>query len=133
MIYYLDTNICIYFLVGKYPKLLTKMMSFSPNDIKIPAIVKAELLHGAEKSLKRDENLIKISSFLIPFEIIPFDDASASHYAKIKASLEKTGKLIGPNDLIIASTALAQKAVLVTNNTDEFSRVEGLQLENWIN
>ena len=133
MIYYLDTNICIYFLVGKYPQLLTKMMSFSPNDIKIPAIVKAELLHGAEKSLKRDENLIKISSFLLPFEIIPFDDASANCYGKIKASLEKTGMLIGPNDLIIAATALANNAILVTNNTNEFCRVDGLRLEDWTN
>ena len=126
MIYYLDTNICIYFLVGKYPQLLIKIMSFSPNDIKIPAIVKAELLHGAEKSLKRDENLAKISTFLIPFEIIPFDDVCTGYYGKIKASLEKTGMLIGPNDLIIAATTLAKNAILVTNNTFEFSRVEGL-------
>lgn len=131
MIYYLDTNICIYFLVGKYPQLLAKMMSFSPNDIKIPAIVKAELLHGAEKSLKRDENLLKISSFLLPFEIMPFDSAGAGYYGKIKASLEKNGMLIGPNDLIIAATALAGNAILVTNNTAEFNRVEGLQLEDW--
>jgi len=59
MKYFLDTNICIYFLMGKYPVLIRKMMSFNPNDIKIPAIVKAELYHGAEKSLKRDENMDK--------------------------------------------------------------------------
>ena len=131
MIYYLDTNICIYFLLGKYPKLLAKMLSLSPNDIKIPSIVKAELLHGAEKSIKRDENLAKITSFLLPFEIIPFDDESAGYYGRIKASLERAGMLIGPNDLIIAAVALAKNAILVTKNTNEFSRVKGLQLEDW--
>ena len=132
MTYYLDTNTCIYFLTGKYPMLLTKMMSHSLNDIKIPAIVKGELLHGAEKSLKREENINKISAFLLPFEIVPYDSAGADCYGKIKAMLEKNGMLIGPNDLLIAATVLAQNAVLITNNTKEFSRIEGLRLENWI-
>ena len=131
MTYSLDTNICIYFLKGKYPALLTKMLSLSPNDVKIPAIVKAELLHGAEKSQKADENKSKIISFLLPFEIIPFDDAASLHYAKIKAALETTGKIIGPNDLIIAATTLAKNATLITNNTKEFSRIKTLRLENW--
>ena len=132
MNYYLDTNICIYFLKGKYPSILTKMLSLNPDDIKIPAIVKAELLHGAEKSIKRDENKNKIASFLLPFEIVPFDDESAVYYAKIKAALEQTGMLIGPNDLLIAATSLAKNTILVTNNVKEFSRVAGLSLENWI-
>ena len=131
MIYYLDTNMCIYFLVGKYPALLTRVMSLSPNDIKIPAIVKAELLHGAEKSARRDENMQKISAFLLPFEIVSFDGAGAVHYGKIKTALERKGIPIGPNNLIIAATALANNAVLVTNNTNEFNRVDGLQIENW--
>ena len=132
MTYFLDTNICIYFLMGKYPNLLAKIMSYSPNDIKIPAIVKAELFHGAEKSIQRDDNINKISAFLLPFEIVPFDEASAEYYGKIKAALEINGKLIGPNDLLIAATALAKDAILVTNNMSEFSRIDGLRLENWI-
>ena len=132
MTYYLDTNICIYFLTGKYPMLLTKMMSHSPNDIKIPAIVKGELLHRAEKSLKRNENINKISAFLLPFEVVPYDSAGADCYGKIKTMLEKNGMLIGPNDLLIAATVLAQNAILITNNTKEFNRIEGLRLENWI-
>jgi len=118
--------------MGKYPALLTKMLSFNPNDIKIPAIVKAELLHGAEKSLKRDENKNKLLSFLLPFEIVPFDDAAAVHYGRVKATLEQSGMLIGPNDLVISATVLAQNATLVTNNTKEFRRVEELRLENWV-
>ncbi|MCL2766668.1 MAG: type II toxin-antitoxin system VapC family toxin [Peptococcaceae bacterium] len=132
MIYCLDTNICIYFLLGKYPALLAKMMQLSSNDIKIPAIVKAELLLGAEKSLRQDDNRKKILSFLLPFEIVPFDDDAATHYSKIRAVLEQSGRIIGPNDLLIAATVLAQNAILVTNNTKEFSRVQGLPIENWI-
>ena len=131
MNYFLDTNICIYFLSGKYPGLFKKLFSRNPNDIKIPVIVKAELLYGAEKSIKREDNISKITAFLLPFEIIPFDDASAAFYGKIRAKLETTGMMIGPNDLIIAATALSKNAVLVTNNTNEFIRVEGLNLEDW--
>jgi tRNA(fMet)-specific endonuclease VapC len=132
MIYSLDTNICIYFLTGKYPTLLTKILTYHPDDIKIPAIVKAELYFGAENSKKRDENMNSIESFLLPFEIVPFDSAAAAQYGTIRAALEKAGKPIGPNDLLIAATSLVIGAVLVTNNTAEFSRVGGLALENWI-
>ena len=131
MIYCLDTNICIYFLTGKYPSLLSKILSFNPNDIKIPAIVKAELLHGTEKSAKREENKSKIATFLLPFEIVPFDAIAAVHYGSIKAILEQASKPIGPNDLLIAATVLSLNAILVTNKIKEFSRIEGLNLENW--
>ena len=132
MKYFFDTNICIYFLKGIYPALYKKILSCSPHDIKIPAIVKAELLHGAYKSLKPDENKKKIMSFLLPFDIIPFDDSATYHYGRVKAELEKAGMLIGPNDLLIAATTLAYDAVLVTNNMKEFERVGGLRLENWV-
>ena len=131
MSYLFDTNICVYFLKGLYPVLPTKMLSVQPVDIKVPAIVKAELLYGAEKSIRRAENLEKISAFLYPFEIIPFNDAAAVFYGTIRAYLEKKGQPIGPNDLIIAATALANNAVLITNNTKEFARIPELKLENW--
>ena len=132
MTYLLDTNICIYYLTGRYPGVFAKLMQCAPNDIKIPAIVKAELLHGAEKSLRRDENLSRIAAFLLPFEIVPFDDEAATRYGKIKTALEKLGMLIGPNDLLIAASVLAHNATLVTNNIAEFSRIDGIRLENWI-
>ena len=132
MTYFLDTNICIYYLTGRYPGVFAKLMQCAPNDIKIPAIVKAELLHGAEKSLLRDENLSRIAAFLLPFEIVPFDDEAATRYGKIKTALEKLGMLIGPNDLLIAASVLAHNATLVTNNIAEFSRIDGIRLENWI-
>ena len=131
MSYFLDTNICIYFLKGTYPGLLSKIMSFQPADIKIPAIVKAELLYAVEKSSKRDENLNKVSAFLMPFEIAAFGDLAAVHYGQIQVSLKKSGTPIGPNDLLTAATVIAEKGILVTNNIKEFSRIPGLSLENW--
>ena len=129
--YYLDTNTCIYFLKGIYPELLIRLKSHAPNDIKISAIVKAELLLGVEKSVKRDENMAKIEAFLLPFEIVQFGDEDSSHYASIRASLEAKGTPIGPNDLFIAATVKKNNGILITNNIREFSRVEGLRLENW--
>lgn len=93
MKFYLDTNICIYFLKVQYPKLLDMIMSHSPDDIKIPSMVKAELLYGVEKSQKKEENLEKVLKFLLPFEIIPFDDKAACGYSVIRADMERTGML----------------------------------------
>jgi len=132
MNYYLDTNTCIYFLKGLYPDLLAKIMSLNPENIKIPAMVKAELLYGAEKSQKVKDNSEKVKQFLLPFEIIPFDDKAAEEYSKIRSRLERTGILIGPNDLIISATVLSNDGILVSNNDKEFKRVPGLNTENWI-
>ncbi len=131
MKYYLDTNICIYFLKGMYPNLLKKLLSTSPDDIKITSIVKAELLYGAEKSVKKAENLEKISKFLLPYEIIPFGDNEAIIYSKLRSSLEKKGMIIGPNDLIISAIVISNEGFLVTNNMKEFSRINNLKIENW--
>ncbi len=132
MNYFLDTNICIYFLKGTYSNLENKFRQISPNDIKVPSIVKAELLYGVEKSVKKKENLKLVNDFLFPFEIIPFDSNSAEAYSKIRSSLEKSGNPIGPNDLIIASIVLANKSTLITNNAKEFQRVKNLKVSNWI-
>jgi len=129
--YYLDANICIYFLRGTYPSLLRAILSRNPNTIKIPAIVVAELAHGAEKSSDSDKNMERVKKFLMPFEIASFDMKAAFSYGKIRSSLEKLKRNIGPNDLIIAATVMSQNGILVTNNTKEFSRVENLALEDW--
>jgi tRNA(fMet)-specific endonuclease VapC len=131
MKYYLDTNICIYFLKGTYIKLLEKITSHKPADIKIPSIVKAELLYGAEKSQKREENIEKVYNFLLPYEIVDFDSIDAVKYSIIRADLERTGNIIGPNDLIISAIVLSGGGTLVTNNEKEFSRILGLSVENW--
>jgi len=130
--YYLDTDICIFYLKGLFPVILEKIKLLHPDDIKIPSIVKAELLYGAEKSRKSKENIEKVQSFLFPFEIVNFDSYCAEIYAKIRSDLEKDGKTIGPNDLVIAATVLSNQGKLITNNTTEFKRVKKLKIENWL-
>ena len=132
MIRFLDTNICIYFLKGTHPLVRNRLMEYGPEDIKIPALVKAELLYGAAKSDRQEENETHLALFLEPFEIVPFDDNATACYADIRSRTEVKGTPVGPNDLIIAATVLSRNGLLVTNNIREFQRIRDLVLENWI-
>ena len=107
------------------------MAATTPDQLKGPAMVKAELMLGAEKSQRRARTLGVVNAFLLPLEIVPFCGLAAEHHARIRANLEASGMPIGPNDLIIAATVLAQGGILVTHNVSEFERVEGLRLEDW--
>jgi tRNA(fMet)-specific endonuclease VapC len=130
--YFLDTNTCIYFLKGTYVSILEEIKKHKPEMIKIPSLVKAELLLGVEKSVQKEKNSEIYNKFLEPFEIVSFDDAACIQYAKIRADLEKKRILIGPNDLIIAATVLSKKGILISHNTKEFRQISGLLLEDWI-
>jgi tRNA(fMet)-specific endonuclease VapC len=127
----LDTNICIYLLKGAYPSLRGQFASRSPSSIALPSIVKAELLLGAYKSNRREATLAVLDAFLAPYRILPFGDEESVFYARIRSELEAEGKPMGANDLLIAATALARGATLVTRNTREFGRVKGLAWEDW--
>lgn len=131
MKYFLDTNICIYFLKGINEKIKSRLLEKHPDEIKISSIVQAELLYGAEKSIKKEENLKNIQKFLFPFEIVAFGENESNSYSKIRAELEKEGRVIGPNDLLIAATVLENDGILITNNVKEFERVKNLRIENW--
>ncbi|MBU4486781.1 MAG: type II toxin-antitoxin system VapC family toxin [Candidatus Delongbacteria bacterium] len=131
MNYYLDTNICIYFLKALYPNIADKLKQISPLNIKVPSIVKAELLFGAKKSIMSKYNLERINLFLEPFEIVEFGDRASHIYSDIRFRTENSGRTVGPNDLIIASTVLAGNGILVTNNVKEFQNIDGLNIENW--
>ena len=130
--YIVDSNTCIYFMNGKYPSVRDKFLSISPRDIKISSVVKGELLLGAFKSQTREQTTKKVEKFLKPFDVIDFTDKMSYDYAEIRATLEKSGNSIGANDLLIAATALNQKATLVTHNIDEFSRIQSLEIEDWV-
>ena len=130
--YIVDSNTCIYFMNGKYPSVRDKFLSISPKDIKISSVVKGELLLGAFKSQTREQTEKKVEKFLKPFDVIDFTDKMSYDYAEIRAALEKSGNSIGANDLLIAATALNQKAILVTHNIDEFSRIQSLEIEDWV-
>jgi len=131
MKYFLDTNICIYALKDKFPCIKEIMRELSPVDIGIPAMVKAELYYGALKSNKKEKVFSALEKFLSPFEIVPFGDREIMAYGRIRTNLEREGKIIGPNDLIIAATAISHNMILVTHNKAEFERVEGLVIEDW--
>lgn len=94
-------------------------------------MVKAELLHGAAKSANPHQNRQLVELLLAPFEVVAFDEACAAEYALIRHKLEQKGLVIGFNDIIIAATVKANSGTLVSSNTSEFSRVEGLNLEDW--
>ena len=129
--YFLDSNTCIYFLNGSSESIKNRILITPPIEIAIPAIVKAELRLGAYKSTSRAATIEKLEEFLLPFEVVPFEDQATYHYAEIRNNLEKNGEIIGPHDLLIASIAKFHDAVLVTNNVREFSRVSGLRVEDW--
>ena len=130
--YYLDTNTCIYFLNGVYENIKKRILSTAPSEISIPSIVKAELLLGAYKSKSRESTMEKLERFLQPFEIVPFEDQMTYHYADIRSEIESIGKTIGPNDILIAAIVRFHDGILVTNNMDEFKRIAGLKVENWV-
>ncbi len=131
MLYMLDTNICSYIIRNKPQSIKTKLQEVEQNHtVALSSIVVSELLYGATK--KDSPKLMRIvSAFIDNFIIYDYSKVSAQSYANIHTDLEKKGQIIGANDLLIASHALSLGAVLVTNNTREFERVEKLGLEDW--
>ena len=129
--YLLDTNVCIQFLNGTSGSIMNNFQRHSASEIALCSIVKAELLFGARHSQRINANLQKLKVFFTPFTSLPFDDRSAEEYAQIRADLSQQGKLIGPNDLLIAAIARAHDATLITHNLGEFSRVANLRFEDW--
>ena len=132
MKYFLDTNICIYYLNGRVPSITKNLLSHTPKEIKIPSVVAAELFYGAKKSVNSYKNISKLKIFLNPLEIVPFDENAAEYYGDIRTSLELTGKVISGNDMMIAAIVLSIDGILVTHNIKEFSRIPNLKIENWV-
>lgn len=132
MKYLLDTNTCIRVLnASGAATLVERWKAARPSQIRLCSVVKAELLFGAEKSAKRELVHQKLQVFFSRFKSMPFDDAAAQTYGVIRAALEQEGRLIGPNDMLIAAIALANGLTVVTHNTAELGRVPGLLLEDW--
>jgi tRNA(fMet)-specific endonuclease VapC len=131
MSFLLDSNSCIRYLNGRSARIRQYLEAVQPREVMLCSVVKAELFYGAMKSARIAENLARIEAFAGRFVSLPFDDAAAAIYGDIRVRLERQGRTIGPNDLLIAATALAHGATLVTHNTGEFSRIEELRLEDW--
>lgn len=131
MTYLLDTNACIDYLTARQPRLSEHLRGVAIDQVALCSVVKAELVFGARKSARVDENLKRLEEFFAPFQSFAFDDDVAVAYGAIRASLEQAGTPIGANDLMIAATAIRHRLTVVTRNTGEFSRVPGLLIENW--
>lgn len=129
--YMLDSCVCIDFMRGRLPIGYKLFKESDPRLFRIPSVVVAELLTGAEKSSNPSANRNIVEQFLLPFQIAPFDGMCAHAYAVLRSDLERKGLKIGANDMLIAATAMANQARLVTNNYREFKRVDGLLIETW--
>ena len=129
--YLLDTNVCIHVLNERHEGLLKRFRETSPAEIALCSVVKAELIYGARRSQRVEENLQCLDRFFGPLPSLPFDDRCAQEYGRIRADLAEQGRPVGPNDLLIAAIACAHDAILVTHNTDEFGRITGLRLQDW--
>lgn len=128
--YLLDTNAASGLLRGNQPNLTRWSGAISTRRQFIPSVVRAELLFGWRASPAHASRISLLQTFLNTYPSLPFDDAAAEEYGRLRAYLRATGAMIGPNDLMIAAIALANNLVLVTHNTAEFSRVPGLRLED---
>jgi len=132
MPFLLDTNAWIHYLKQPGSRIHARLAALQPADVVTCSIVRSELLHGAEKYGQRDRRVAKVNQTLAPFDSLPFDDADAVEYARIRHELETAGLVIGPYDLQIAAICVRHGFTLVTSNIGEFSRVAGLTVEDWL-
>ena len=131
MKYFLDTNVIIDMLKGKHPCMFKHFEKTYSTDIRVPAIVVAELEYGAAHSTDYEKNKSLYERFISNFVIIPFGKKCSKPYGKIRQDLNTAGTPIGGNDMLIAATVIANDGILVTHNVGEFSRIEGLVIEDW--
>jgi len=127
----LDTDMCSYIMKRSHPQVLKRLRSVAVGDVCMSVVTKAELLYGVEVSPRRAQDAAALAAFLPYVEALDLTDDAAIHYAEIRADLKRRGAMIGANDLFIAAHARAGGLTLVTNNTTEFERVQGLAVENW--
>lgn len=130
--YMLDTDTCIYIAKNHPPQVHKKFQAAQPGDITISSITYAELMNGAFKSQRIQENLQKLRAFSSFIEVLPFNAEASEIYGEIRSHLEKNGNIIGSYDLLIAAHALAENKILITNNKKEFKRAPNLITQNWI-
>ena len=128
----LDTNICIYIIKRQPSAVLDRFTEFAVGDVGISVITLAELEYGASKSRDEKKNRNALEQFIAPLEVAGFGHTAAVVYGIIRAQLERSGRLIGSIDLLIAAHAQSLDVRLVTNNESEFKQVRGLRIENWV-
>ncbi|EFE93294.1 type II toxin-antitoxin system tRNA(fMet)-specific endonuclease VapC [Serratia odorifera] len=128
--YLLDTNTCIFTIKNK-PTLVRERFNLNTSRLCISSVTLMELIYGAEKSQAPERNLAVLEGFIARLDVLNYDAAAAAHSGQIRAELSRQGLPIGPFDLMIAGHARSQGLIVVTNNTREFERVDGLRIEDW--
>jgi len=131
MRYLLDINVCVVYLNGRSNVIRDRLISTPIEDMAVCSVIKAELFYGAMRSNNPTRILEHQQDFLERFISLPFGDEAALLFGQIRAILASTGTPIGAYDLQIAAIALANNLILVTHNTREFERVDGVRLEDW--
>ena len=130
MMYILDTNTLIFFFKGM-GNVSKRLIAIPPKDIGIPTIVLFELEVGIAKSTSPKKRQTQLKNLTSIVNILSFGYEEAKYATSIHLGLEEKGVPIGPYDILIAGIALSNKGILVTHNTKEFERIEGLKIEDW--
>ena len=130
--YMLDTDTCAFIMRGVSEKLRRRLLATPMDEQSISVVTLAELLFGVRLSSKPKQNRETLSAFVRHVSVLAWTEDAAEEYADIRLHLQKKGRMIGANDLMIAAHARSAGAVVVTNNEREFRRVPGLKVENWV-
>ena len=131
MVYLLDTNACIFLMKGN-AIILERYLANRNAGIAISSVTAAEMYYGVFNSSQQEKNGINLTNFFVGLSILDFDSGAAIEYGRIRALLRNKGTPIGQMDMLIAAHAKSRDMTLVTNNTCEFERVEGLNIEDWL-
>ena len=131
MKYMLDTNVCIDYLRGNNKGIVERIVACNNNEMCISSITLSELLFGINRSSNPQKNRSALYMLLTKIDVIDYGSEASEHYGIIRNDLVKRGLVIGSLDMLIAAHAVSADLILVTHNTSEFSRVNGLRIENW--
>lgn len=131
MSYIFDTDICVQ-IINKNPTVLKKLRHLPKDKLFITTITEGELWFGVRNSSNYLQNMKMLEKFLAYFQKLDFTSRDARSYSSVRFELQKKGKIIGNNDLLIASQVLERDGILVTGNEREFRRIKDLKVENWL-
>jgi len=131
MTYMLDSNTCAFIMNGRHG-VVERFRQVLPLGVCVSTIVLSELEYGVQKSTAQERNRNKLNSLFSLLNVFPYDTQATAEYGVIRSELERRGQVIGSLDMLIAAHAKSLGLTLVTNNTSEFSRVDGLALEDWV-
>lgn len=128
--YLLDTNMASYVIKGNVPRVRERLLNVPMAQVAISAVTEAELRYGVARRLEAGRLQIAVEEFLLRIDRLPWDSEAAQQYARVRATLERNGQVMGNLDLMIAAHALAARAVLVTHDRG-FRRIKDLIIEDW--